>query len=69
MFTPLKNPSDTAVKELLRGSKNGAVRRIHDERNGDFWYWDFDQATHAEGANILGIPYSRRPGEGDVVFL
>jgi hypothetical protein len=69
MFEPLKNPSTAAIRALAGKSKHDACRRICDPRSGDFWYWPFEQATHAEGASVLGVPYDRKPGEGDVIFI
>ena len=69
MFAPVKNPSPAEIKDLLATSQHKAARRIRDPRTGDHWYWPFEQATHAEGAKVLGILYERTPGEGDVIFL
>ena len=54
---------------LIGRSKHKAVRRIADPRSGDIWYWKAELATHAEGAEKLGVPYDRRPGEGDILTL
>lgn len=69
MFEAHKNPDEEAVRALIHGSKHRAVRRIRDERSGDYWYWDAALATHAEGAAKLDVPYDKRPGEGDILTL
>jgi hypothetical protein len=65
----LRNPSTAEIKALIQRSKHKAARRIQDPRNGDFWYWDAADGTHAEGAQKLGVPYDRPPGAGDIVTL
>ena len=69
MFTPKKNPTKQDLTDILTASRHAAARRVQDPASGDFWYWPFEQATHAEGADKLGIPYHRKPGDGDVIFL
>jgi hypothetical protein len=66
-FTAVHNPNQAQIAELFAASKHRALRRIADH-NGGYWYWPFEQATHAEGALLLKIPYDRPPGAGDVVF-
>jgi len=66
-FTARQNPTDEEIREIIAASKHKAARRITDPRNGDRWYWPAEQATHAEGAAKLGVPYDRPPGEGDIV--
>lgn len=65
----LLNPAPNQVIDLIRKSPEQAARRIVDPRNNDHWYWDAAEGTHAEGAAKLGVPYDRRPGEGDIVTL
>ena len=67
-FTPLRNLEGPAIAALVRQSKYGAVRRVRDPRTGDFWYWRCEQATHAQGARRLGIPYDPYGG-GEVLIL
>lgn len=69
MFTPVKNPSDREIHDLIKASAHGAARRITDQRNGDVWYWPAEQATHSEGAQKLDVPYDKPPGGGDIVVL
>lgn len=69
MIEAIKNPSSEAIAALVNSSRHKAARRIVDPRNGDAWYWSAEQGTHAEGAAHLGVPYDRRPGEGDIVTL
>jgi len=68
-FEPKKNLAPDEIAEMVKASGNEAVRRIHDPRTGDYWYWPAEMATHAEGAEYLGIPYDKRPGEGDIITL
>jgi hypothetical protein len=67
-FTPTKNPSPAVIRDIISASINKCARRIVDQSNGDHWVWAFEQATHAEGAALLGIPYAIAPGLGDVLF-
>lgn len=64
-----KNLTPGEVAALIATSKHKAVRRITDPRNGDHWYWKAELGTHAEGASHLGVPYNKRPGEGDILTL
>ena len=64
MFEAQKNLKPGEIIALIGRSKHKAVRRIADPRSGDIWYWKAELATHAEGAEKLGVPYDRRPGEG-----
>ncbi len=64
-----KNPTANEVAAIIRGSVHKAARRITDPRNGDVYVWDFAEGTHREGADLLGVPYDRLPGEGDVLIL
>jgi hypothetical protein len=68
-FEAKKNITPAEIAALITASKHKAVRRIEDTRNGDFWYWKAELATHAEGAAKLGVPYDKRPGEGDILTL
>jgi hypothetical protein len=67
IFTPMRNPAADDVRALIATSRHKAARRVTDPRNGDQWYWPAEQATHAEGAAKLGVPYDRPPGAGDIV--
>lgn len=64
-----KNPSPRDVAEIIQASRQKAARRLVDSRNGDVWVWDPDIATHAEMALKLGIPYNKKPGEGDILVI
>ena len=66
-FEAKKNLSTSEIATLIEVSKHKAVRRIVDPRNGDLWYWKAELATHADGAQKLGVPYDKRPGEGDIL--
>ena len=68
MFRPSKNPSPEQIRDVIASSEHKMARRIQDPRNGDWHYWPFEDATHAEGAHRLAVPYERLPGDGDVVF-
>jgi hypothetical protein len=63
----IKNPTTAQVQGLIARSKHKAARRVTDPRDGSIWVWPFEQATHAEGAAKLGVPYDRPPGAGDVL--
>lgn len=63
-----KNPSDSEIVALAEASKHKALRRIVEE-DGTAWYWPAEQGTHREGADSLGIAYSRPPGMGDIVTI
>ena len=67
MLNAIKNPSPSQVRDIIAKSKHFAARRIIDPRDGAVWVWPFERATHAEGAAALGVPYDRRPGDGDVL--
>ena len=64
-----KNPDDATVIGIIRGSRHKAARRIVDPNTGDEWVWPAEEATHAEGAERLGVPYDKKPGEGDILTL
>jgi hypothetical protein len=64
-----KNPDDATVACIIRGSRHKAARRITDPSTGDVWVWAAEAATHAEGAARLGVPYDKKPGEGDILTL
>lgn len=66
-WKPVVNPSDAEIRAMIEGSKFRAARRIVDPRSGDAWLWPAEQATHAEGARRLGVPYDRPPGTGDIL--
>lgn len=64
-FTAVRNPTREQFAALFAASASRTLRRIQD---GDgYWYWPCEQATHAKGAERLGVAYSRKPGEGDIV--
>lgn len=65
-FTAVLNPDQAQMAQLFAASKHRALRRISDH-NGGFWYWPFEQATHAEGARLLEVSYNRPPGAGDII--
>lgn len=67
MFTPEKNPTNARIAEIIASSKHQAARKIADEETGNSWFWPAEQATHAEGAKLLGVKYDRPPGAGDIV--
>jgi hypothetical protein len=67
-FEPRKNLSDDEIRDLIKASRLKAVRHITDPRNGDKWYWPAEQATHAWGAEHLGVPYEAYGG-GPVLML
>jgi hypothetical protein len=64
----VKNPTPAQTREIIGRSKHQAARKITDPRDGAVWVWPFEQATHAEGAAHLGVPYDRPPGGGDVLL-
>jgi hypothetical protein len=68
-FEARKNLTDGEIAAMIRASKVKAVRRITDPCTGDHWYWPAEMATHAEGAEKLGVPYEKRPGKGDIITL
>ena len=68
-FEAKKNLTASEIADLIDKSRHKAVRRITDPRNGDHWYWIAELGTHAEGARKLGVPYDKRPGEGDLLTL
>ena len=68
-FKAHKNLTPDKLTKLIKCSTEQAVRRIKDETTGDVWYWRAELGTHAEGAKILGIPYYKKPGEGDILIL
>lgn len=68
MTFPAKcNPTDAEIRALIDGSQHKAARRIIHPDTGDVYVWPFEAGTHREGADALGIPYDRPPGEGDVL--
>jgi len=66
-FSPVCNPMPDTIAPMLASSRHRALRMIVDPRTGDRWLWPAEQATHAEGASRLGVPYDRPPGAGDIV--
>lgn len=66
-FSPIQNPTADDVRVIIEASAHKAARRIHDARSDTVWVWPFEQATHAEGAALLEVPYDRPPGGGDVL--
>lgn len=69
MVDAIRNPTPEQVRDMLRASRHQAVRRITDPRNGDVWWWPAEQATRAEGAADLMVPYDKPPGAGDILTL
>lgn len=69
MIDAALNPSPEEIARIIQASAHKAARRIVDPLTGNAWYWPAEQGTHAEGASALGVPYDRRPGEGDIVTL
>lgn len=65
-FEPQREPTEEQMRAMFAASKHRALRRIWDEERQCYWYWPFEQATHAEGAERLGVTYDRPPGAGDV---
>lgn len=65
----VKNPDAEVTEDIINGSKHKAARRIYDPATGDAWVWAAELATHAEGAKRLGIPYDKKPGEGEILTL
>lgn len=63
----LKNPTNEEIAAIIHGSTLKAARRITDPRTGDVYVWDATEGTHRQGADYLGVPYDRRPGEGDIL--
>jgi hypothetical protein len=68
-FDAKKNITQAEIEAMIEASKHKAVGRIADPRNGDLWYWKAELGTHAEGARKLGVPYDKRPGDGDILTL
>ena len=66
-FAPALNPTPDLIAAMLASSRHRALRMIIDPRTGDRWLWPAEQATHAEGARRLSVPYDRPPGAGDIV--
>ncbi len=66
MWTPIKNPTQEQLNKLFEQSQHNALRviKVHDGQ----WCWPFEQATHREGAEKLGIEYAIRPGRGLVMI-
>jgi hypothetical protein len=60
--------SPTDVRKAIEASKESAARLLTDEKTGEVWAWPFEAGTHHEGANALGLSYSREPGGGDAAF-
>lgn len=69
LLNPIKNPTEKQIIEQVKLSRNKAVRRITDSRNGDVYIWPADLGTHAEGARHLNIPYDKKPGTGEIITL
>ncbi|MQX36290.1 hypothetical protein [Roseospira navarrensis] len=69
MVDAIRNPTPEQVRDMIRASGHQAVRRITDPRTGDVYCWPAEQATHAEGAADLLVPYDRPPGAGDILTL
>jgi threonyl-tRNA synthetase len=65
----LKNPTAKQIEEIIIASKHKAARALTDCRNGDIYVWDAAEATHREAADHLGIPYDKKPGQGDILTL
>ena len=64
----LINPSAAEIKGLILRSRHHAARRIV-AADGTVYVWPFESATHAEAAASLNMPYSLKPGAGDVLFI
>jgi len=65
----LCEPTTTDIRKLASLSPSRTLRRICDGETGMYWYWPAEMATHAEGAAVLGIPYDRPPGAGEIVTV
>ena len=68
LFRPTKNPTPEKIRDIIAMSQHEAARRMQDPQNGDWFYWPFEDATHAEGATQLAVPYDRPAGGGDVII-
>lgn len=66
-FPATLNPDETATRAIIDASRHKAARRIIHPDTGDVYVWPFEAGTHREGADALGIPYDRKPGEGDIL--
>lgn len=67
-MTPLHDSSRAELEGLAKQSPSRTLRRITDHCGG-YWYWPAEQATHAEGAAYLDIPYDLPPGAGEIVVI
>ena len=66
-FAPIWSSfSRDRVARLAYSSRYGVLRRLADPRNGIFWYWRAEEATHAEAARHLGFDWN---GDADVAIL
>jgi hypothetical protein len=66
-WNPILNPTPAEISGAIARSKHRAARRIIDQRNGDIWIWPAEQAFHAAGAALLGVPYDKPAGTGDIL--
>ena len=64
----IKNPSNKQIVALILSSCERAARRVICERSGDTWCWPAEQASHTEGARIVGATYTQPPG-GEILTL
>lgn len=67
-FEPETNLSPSEIAAMIKASRVGAVRRIHDPKTGDYWYWPAEMALHGWGAKLLGVDYDTYGG-GEVLML
>jgi len=69
-FNPTKNPTNKEIRSMIATSAHQCVRRIRDADTGDFWAWPGEQASHREGARLLGVRYEAPAcGVGEVLAL
>lgn len=67
MFTPIQDATEDDLRALLDQSPSRTLRCIVDPSTGISWCWPAEQATHAQGAERLGVPYFLPPGAGEII--
>lgn len=52
---PTRNPTDSAIAEIITRSEHKAAKWIKDLDTGDIYYWEAEKAFHQQIADTLHI--------------
>jgi hypothetical protein len=50
-----KNPTDTAIRQIIAMSEHRAAKWLKNKDTGDIYYWPAEEAQHAEIAKLMQV--------------